>query len=199
MMYRSFIKRLLDLFLALILLPFLFILAIPVSIVIYREDKGSPFYIAHRLGRNMKKFKMVKFRTMKINAEDIRNPDGSTFNSADDPRQTRVGKWLRKTSIDELPQIINVLKGEMSFIGPRPSPLGNEGRYPKFYFKKFNVRPGVTGLTQAKLRNKATMQERMEMDVYYSEHISFLMDLGILILTLKTVLLQKNIHRNESD
>lgn len=137
MMYRYGIKRVFDIIGSLLLLPFLLIIMIPVAIIIKLEDKGPVFYNAPRLGKGMREFPMYKFRSMKVNAPDIRNEDGSTFNSDDDPRVTKIGNVLRKTSIDELPQLLNVLKGDMSFVGPRPSPLGNKDIYPKEFFKKF--------------------------------------------------------------
>jgi lipopolysaccharide/colanic/teichoic acid biosynthesis glycosyltransferase len=194
-MYRYGIKRLFDVIGALLALPLLLIIMIPVSIMIKLEDKGPVFYIAPRLGKDMKEFRMYKFRTMKVNAPDIRNEDGSTFNSDDDPRVTKVGKILRKTSIDELPQIINVLKGDMSFVGPRPSPLGNKDKYPKEYFRKFDVRPGITGYNQALLRNKSTMEQRVKNDLYYVENISFTLDIKIIFMTVVSVLKCKNINR----
>lgn len=198
MMYRYGIKRVFDIILSLLALPLLLIVMIPVAILIKLEDRGPVFYNAPRLGRNMKEFKMYKFRSMKVNAPDIRNEDGSTFNSDDDPRVTKVGKILRKTSIDELPQIINVLKGDMSFVGPRPSPLGNKDLYPKEYFRKFEVKPGITGYNQALLRNKSTMKERVINDLYYVENLSFFLDLKILFMTFNSVISSKNINRFDS-
>ena len=199
MMYRYGIKRVFDIILSLLALPLLLIVMIPVAILIKLEDRGPVFYNAPRLGRNMKEFKMYKFRSMKVNAPDIRNEDGSTFNSDDDPRVTKVGKILRKTSIDELPQIINVLKGDMSFVGPRPSPLGNKDLYPKKYFRKFDVRPGITGYNQALLRNKSTMEQRVANDLYYVENLSFKLDLKILLMTIISVLRTKNINRFDKE
>ena len=197
-MYRYFIKRLLDIIFALILLPIVLVIIIPVSIAIKIEDGGPVFYNGPRLGKNMKQFTMYKLRSMKVNAPDIRNEDGTTFNSNDDPRVTKVGKFIRKTSIDELPQIFNVLKGEMSFIGPRPSPLGDKSIYPKEFFKKFDVLPGITGYNQALLRNNATMEERIKNDSYYVDNISFRLDMKILFMTIGNVVFSKNIYRNES-
>lgn len=195
-MYRRYIKRILDIIIALIALPFILIIGIPIAIAIKIEDGGSIFFLGPRYGKDMKKFKMFKFRSMKMNAEDIRNADGSTYNSAQDDRQTRIGKFLRKTSLDELPQFLNVLVGDMSFIGPRPSPMGNEATYTEFIKKKFQVRPGITGLNQALKRNSATMEERYKNDVYYAEHISFALDVKIVLLTIKSVLLRKNIYNS---
>ena len=153
-------------------------------------------YNAERYGCNMKKFKMFKFRSMKMNAPDVRNADGTTFNSEKDVRLTKIGGFLRKTSIDELPQIFNVLLGDMSFVGPRPSPMGNENTYTDFIRKKFGVRPGITGYNQALKRNSATLEERYRNDVYYAEHVSFLLDCRIIIMTLKSVLRRENVYKN---
>ena len=131
-----------------------------------------------------------------MNAPDVRNADGTTFNSEKDVRLTKIGGFLRKTSIDELPQIFNVLLGDMSFVGPRPSPMGNENTYTDFIRKKFGVRPGITGYNQALKRNSATLEERYRNDVYYAEHVSFLLDCRIIIMTLKSVLRRENVYKN---
>src|SRR5699024_345724 len=116
-MYKYFIKRLLDVILAIALIPLLLVVTVLVAPFIFLEDKGSVFYISDRLGKKGRVFKMYKFRTMKENSRDIRNADGSTYNGEYDSRVTKVGRFLRRTSIDELPQVLNVLRGEMSFIG----------------------------------------------------------------------------------
>lgn len=198
-MYRYFIKRIFDILLSLLLLPFVLLIMIPVAIAIKIEDKGPIFYNATRLGKDMNEFIMYKFRSMKVNAPDIRNEDGTTFNSDNDIRVTKVGKILRKTSIDELPQILNVLKGDMSFVGPRPSPLGDKSIYPKEFFKKFDARPGITGYNQAVLRNNATMDERIINDAYYVDNISAILDIKIIIMTIVSVLQSKNINRNDKN
>lgn len=190
-------KRALGFILAVIAVPFVLILAIPVSIIIKFEDGGPIFYRGKRVGKDMKEFKMYKFRSMKVNAPDIRNVDGSTFNAEDDPRLTSIGKFIRKTSIDELPQIFNVLLGQMAWIGPRPSPLGNISKYPEYYEKKCKVLPGITGYTQAKLRNSASLEERMRNDIYYAENISFLLDIKIVFMTISTVVFRKGIYREQ--
>lgn len=116
-MYRKYVKRLLDVILSLILMiPLLLIVSI-FGIIIKIEDKGSVFYCGERLGKNMSTFKMYKLRSMKMNAPDLRNEDGTTFNADDDPRLLKIGNFIRKTSIDELPQIINVLRGDSGIIG----------------------------------------------------------------------------------
>jgi len=110
---------------------------------------------------------MYKFRSMKVNAPDIRNPDGSTFNSDSDYRVTQVGKILRKTSIDELPQVLNILKGEMSFIGPRPNLPNDSNQYLGLENDRLKVRPGITGYSQAYYRNSITASERYQYDIMY--------------------------------
>lgn len=195
-MYQSFFKRLFDLTIAIIAVPILSIIWLPIYLAIKIEDKGSIIYPSTRLGVDMVPFKMYKFRSMAENAPDIRNSDGTTYNATDDARVTKVGRFLRKTSLDELPQIINILKGDMSWIGPRPSPLGDKSIYPEDFFLKFKVRPGITGYSQAKVRNNATMPERIALDKYYVETISLILDIKIIWWTIVSVLSHRNINRN---
>lgn len=197
-MYAKYIKRLLDIVLSILALPFVLIISAILIPCIYFEDKGSPFYNAPRLGKDGKIFIMYKFRSMKVNAPDIRNADGTTFNSDNDPRVTKIGRFIRKTSLDELPQVFNVLKGDMSFIGPRPDLpdavkvyIGNEAQ-------RNSVRPGITGYSQAYFRNNIELHERFQQDVYYAENVSFALDFKILVKTISTVLCRKNIYRNGS-
>jgi len=196
-MYADFFKRLIDIVISIIVLPFFFILYLIIGVMIKRDDGGSIFYNGERLGKDMKEFRMHKFRTMVENAPDIRNQDGSTYNSDNDSRLTKVGGFLRKTSLDEIPQILNVFKGDMSIVGPRPSPLGNKDLYPKEFFKKFEVKPGITGYNQALLRNNSTMDQRVKNDVYYVASISFILDIKIVLWTITSVLGSKNINRND--
>ena len=119
-MYRYFFKRLFAILFAIIALPFVVLIAMIIKPIIYLEDKGPLFYVSKRAGKNAKTFNMYKFRSMKVDSPNLLNSDGSTYNSENDNRQTRVGKILRKTSIDELPQIFNILKGDMTWVGPRP-------------------------------------------------------------------------------
>ena len=196
MIYRKYVKRILDILVSIFAMPFVFLIGIPVAAAIKAEDGGSVFYKGPRYGKKKKKFSMLKFRSMKMDAEDIRNPDGTTYNAENDGRQTKIGKILRKTSLDELPQFFNVLRGDMSFIGPRPSPMGNEATYTDFVKKKFSVRPGITGYNQALKRNSATLEERYQNDVFYAENVSFVLDLKIIYYTVKSVLLRKNIYRS---
>ena len=196
-MYRKFIKRLLSIFLSIIGMPFFVLIFIIVAPLIFIEDKGPVFYNAPRLGRNGKIYKMYKFRSMKVNAPDLRNEDGTTYNSEDDPRVTRIGRVLRKTSIDETPQILNVLIGNMSFIGPRPDlPGADKTAYRKGDDVKLSVNPGITGYSQAYYRNSSTLDQRFDGDVYYAKNISFVLDVKILFKTIKTVITRKNVYRN---
>ena len=195
-MYNKILKRLIDIVISLMLIPLVLVLMFPIALFIKLEDHGDVFYNAERYGRNMRKFRMFKFRSMKMNAPDIRNADGTTFNSEKDIRLTRIGSFLRKTSIDELPQILNVFLGDMSFVGPRPSPMGNERTYTDFVKKKFDVRPGITGYNQALLRNSATLEERYKNDIYYAENLSFLLDCKIIYMTLRSVLCRENVYKN---
>ncbi len=197
-MYRTVIKPILDVSLALLLLPALALLAVPVTVLIRREDGGPVLYTSRRLGKHGQEFRMYKFRTMQVNAPDLRNPDGSTFSAENDPRLTRVGRILRKTSLDELPQILNVLRGDMSFIGPRPDLPGALLRYNDTEKKKLDVRPGISGYSQAYARNAATMHEKFAADVFYVDNLSFGLDLKILLKTLDSVIRRKNIYTSQN-
>ena len=194
--YRKCIKRLLGLFFSVIGLPVFGIIYVIIAPLIKLEDKGPVFYCAPRLGKNGKLYNMFKFRSMKVNAPDLRNSDGTTFNSEDDPRVTKIGKILRKTSLDETPPLLNVLKGDMSWIGPRPDLPDAMDVYTKEDRKKLLVRPGITGYSQAYYRNSAEFSEKMAGDVYYAKNLSFMLDLKILGKTLITVLRRRNLSRN---
>lgn len=196
-MYRRHIKRILDVMICIIALPFWLLLCVIIIPLIYLEDRGNPFYNALRLGKNGKLYKMYKFRSMKINAEDIRNEDGTTYNSEGDLRLTRIGKFIRKTSIDETPQLLNVLKGDMSLIGPRPDLPDGIKKLTSFQKQKLDVLPGITGYSQAYYRNNVSLEDRYKQDVYYVNHISFFFDIKIFVKTVTTILFHKNIYRNE--
>lgn len=197
-MYINFVKRFIDIIIGLLAFPFVLILIIIMGPIIYFNDKGPIFYNAERLGLNGKPFKMFKFRSMFVNAPDIRNEDGSTYNGDDDPRVTKVGRFMRKTSLDEIPQFLNVLLGDMSLIGPRPDPLDDMNIYTKHQKKKLIVRPGITGYNQAYYRNSVEQNEKFEHDVYYAENISFLLDLKIFFKTITTVLSHDSVYNDAS-
>lgn len=194
-MYKKFFKRAVDFIGALILTPFILLICMIVGPLIYLEDKGSVFYKAKRRGVRGIIFEMYKFRSMKMNAPDIRNADNSTFNSPDDPRITRIGKILRKTSIDELPQIFNILKGDMSFIGPRPITIDRPLEdYDEKRKVRLEVRPGITGYSQAYFRNSISQEEKLQYDAEYAKNVTFIGDMKIFFKTIETVLLRKNIY-----
>lgn len=182
-----------DVFISLLTIPAFILMFLLFAPLIYLEDKGSFFFFAQRLGKGGQIFYMIKFRTMTENAPDIRLPDGSTYNSDDDPRLTKIGKFLRKTSIDEIPQIINVIKGEMSIIGPRPDTIDSLANYTSEEKTILSIRPGITGFNQAYYRNSIGSKQKLKNDIYYVNNISFLLDLKILFKTVKTVLLKENV------
>lgn len=199
-MYKTYVKRCFDIMFSLIGIPFLAIAFIFIAPLIYAEDRGTIFYKAKRRGKYGNIFKMYKFRTMKMNAPDIRNADNSTYNANDDPRLTSIGKFLRKLSIDEIPQILNVLKGEMSIIGPRPITINRPlDEYDEKRRIRLYVRPGITGYTQAYFRNSITQEEKLQHDADYAENVTFVGDLKIFIKTIEAVLLRKNIYSNQEN
>ncbi|MFD0826429.1 sugar transferase [Neobacillus sp. M.A.Huq-85] len=192
-MYKNFLKRIFDLLLAFIALPFWLIILALIGPIIYFQDKGTVFYNAPRLGKNGKIFKMYKFRSMKLNAPDLRNEDGSTFNAEDDPRLTNIGKFIRKTSLDETPQILNILKGDMSIIGPRPDLPEHIDLYEGNEERKLEIRPGVTGYNQAYFRNTVPWKERIQNDIYYIDHLSLALDIKVFFKTAISVLRREDI------
>lgn len=200
-MYKHFFKRVIDIIGAIILLPFVLMEIIILAPIIWFTDKGPVFYNANRAGKDYKPFKMFKLRSMYVNSPDLKNPDGSTFNSDNDPRVTPIGRIMRKTSLDEIPQFINVLLGDMSFIGPRPKLYGGIEVYNNYsdeYKKSFEVKPGITGYAQAYYRNSITQDEKFHWDAYYADHISLGMDVKIIWQTVVSVVARKNINTEQS-
>lgn len=194
-MYRKCGKRVIDIILSLLALPIVGFVIIVVGICIFIFDGKPIFYNSSRRGKNGKIYKMYKFRTMKVNAPDLRNSDGSTFNSNNDVRVTKTGRLLRKLSIDEIPQILNVLIGDMSFIGPRPNlPSKRYSEMTKSEKKRLSVRPGITGYSQAYFRNSISQDEKYKNDLYYINHLSLRLDIKIFFKTIESVLRQKNIY-----
>ncbi len=180
--YEKYIKRSLDFICALIAILFLSPVMLIVAILV-RIKLGSPIiFTQERPGRNEKIFKMYKFRSM----SDARDKNGNLL--PDEKRLGNFGKSLRATSLDELPELFNILKGEMSIVGPRPLLVEYLPKYNKKQHKRHNIRPGLTGYAQVHGRNTSTWQERLEKDVWYVEHISFLEDIKIILLTLKVVI-----------
>lgn len=197
-MYKV-IKRFLDFILSVICLPFIIIAIIIFGVLIKIEDRGPIFYFADRIGKNGKIFKMFKFRSMVQDAPDLRMDDGSTFNSENDSRVTKLGKFMRKTSIDEVPQILNVLIGDMSFIGPRPDSAMWIDNYTEEERIIHKVAPGISGYNQVINRNSVTTKEKLKNDIYYVNNMNFWLDLKIVFLTIKTILFSENIYREEDD
>lgn len=197
-MYETCIKRILDLLIGIIGLPFFIVAFFVVGPIIKGTDKGPIFYNAKRIGKNGKLFKMFKFRSMYVDAPDIRNADGATYNGANDPRVTKIGKFMRATSIDELPQVLNILNGTMSLIGPRPDPPDDMLIYTERQKEKLKVRPGLTGYNQAYFRNSVEQNEKFEHDLYYAEHVSFWLDTKIFFKTIDTVLSHKSVYNDAS-
>lgn len=195
-MYEHFFKRIIDLVLSLFALPFLLLIFIPVAIAIKLDDGGPVFYKSPRVGKHFRKFGMYKFRSMIVNAPDWRNEDGGTYNSADDQRVTRVGKFLRETSLDETPQILNIIKGDMSIIGPRPGDWESVDTYEEDEKDKCKVVPGLTGYCQAYYRNNASVREKRLKDAWYANNVSFALDVKIFFKTLSTLLRHENIYTN---
>lgn len=190
------IKRSADIILSLLVLPIILLIVFPIGILIKYEDKGPVFFKSKRVGKNSRIFNMYKLRTMYVNAPDIRQQDGSTYNSANDSRVTKIGKWLRKTSIDELPQIFNILIGDMSIIGPRPStPYWLTICKPE-ELEILNVLPGLTGYNQAYFRNSINDSEKYKNDLYYVKNMSIRLDLKIFFKTIEVVLKRDKVFNN---
>ncbi len=197
-MYVKVVKRIADILIGLIAFPFLAIIILIVGIAIKIDDGGPVFYKAKRIGKDSKIFNMYKFRSMIVNAPNWTNKDGSTYNAPDDDRVTRVGRFIRKTSIDELPQFLNLLVGNMSLIGPRASGAGALDSYLPDEVAKMNVLPGITGYTQAYYRNGLTVREKRLKDAWYAENVSFILDVKIFFKTIVTVLKREEIYTNEA-
>lgn len=200
-MYKHFFKRLIDIIIGLCALPFVLLIIIILAPFIYLTDKGPVFYNAVRAGKGYKPFKMYKLRSMYVNSPNLKNPDGSTFNSDNDPRVTPIGRIMRKTSLDEFPQFLNVLIGSMSFIGPRPKLYNSNvalAEMDQNHRDSYKAKPGITGYAQAYFRNSITNEEKFHWDAYYANNITFPMDAKIILKTVKSVLLRENINTEQS-
>ena len=183
-MYK-YIKRLMDILLALIGLLFAFIPMIIVTIAIKLESKGPALFKQERTGKDGKNFKLYKFRSMTV--------DNDVMNFKTENKITKVGKFIRKTSLDELPQLFNIIKGEMSFIGPRPWITEYYNNFNAYQKRRVEVLPGITGLAQATGRNNLNIFEKINYDIEYVDNFSFKMDLKVVFKTIKTVLSKEDI------
>ena len=194
--YQVVLKRVMDILLCIIILPIVLLITIPIAIAIKIEDGGPVFYKSRRLGKGFGEFDMFKFRSMKVNAPDLRNGDGSTYNSQNDSRVTRIGRFIRETSLDELPQCFNVLLGHMSLIGPRAGDVESKDTYEEDEKDKMLVRPGISGYTQAYYRNHLGVREKRLYDAWYAHNVSLWLDIKIILKTVATVLKRENVYTN---
>jgi len=190
-MYKRFFKQIIDFIIALTALVILSPLLLIVVILLFFANKGNPFFFQNRPGKDERIFKIVKFRTM----TNKRDENGILLPDAD--RLTGIGKFVRKTSFDEIPQLINVLMGDMSLIGPRPLlpeylPIFNERQK-----KRHSVRPGITGWAQVNGRNAISWNKKFEYDVWYVENLSFTLDMKILFKTIKKVIISEGINTQD--
>jgi lipopolysaccharide/colanic/teichoic acid biosynthesis glycosyltransferase len=189
-MYKNFFKRVFDFFIALIALLLIGWLIGLVAIWLHFANKGAGvFFLQPRPGKNGKIFKVIKFKTM----TDEKDENGNLL--PDEKRLTNVGKFVRSTSIDELPQLINVLKGDMSLIGPRPLLVQYLPLYNEIQARRHEVRPGITGWAQCHGRNAISWQKKFELDVWYVDNLSFIVDLKVLFLTIKKVFKREGISQ----
>ena len=192
-MYRSFLKRLIDFSLVFCALMICFPVLFIITLWLHFANKGAGvFFLQNRPGRDGKIFKVIKFKTM----TDERDSKGNLL--PDEQRLTKVGKFVRSTSIDELPQLINVLKGDMALIGPRPLLPQYLPLYSKKQARRHEVRPGITGWAQVNGRNAISWTKKFELDVWYVDHCSFLLDLKIFLLTIRKVFVREGISSDTS-
>lgn len=189
-MYKHFFKRLIDFIIVFTALAFIWPFLLAITIWLHLANKGAgAFFFQERPGKNGKIFKVIKFKTM----TDERDAQGNLLPDAD--RLTPVGRFVRSTSIDELPQLINVLKGDMSLIGPRPLLVKYLPLYSPEQARRHEVRPGITGWAQCHGRNAISWTKKFELDVWYVDHISFMTDLKVIFLTIKKVVCREDINQ----
>lgn len=194
--FYRIVKRLMDILLSIVAIILLSPVFLIVALVIRVDSKGKIIFGHERIGQGMKKIKVYKFRTMYENSDEIFNNFTEeqkreyyiNFKLDNDPRITKVGKFLRETSLDELPQLVNILKGDMSIVGPRPIVEKEVKKYGKYAQTVFSVLPGLTGYWQANGRSDTTYEERVQMDMYYIKNRSLLMDMNIILKTFISVI-----------
>ena len=189
-MYKNFFKRFLDFWISLIVLILISPILLVVTIWLHFANKGAgAFFFQERPGKDAKIFKVIKFKTM----TDERDADGNLL--PDEQRLTKVGKFVRSTSIDELPQLINVLKGDMALIGPRPLLPQYLPLYSPEQARRHEVRPGISGWAQCHGRNAISWTEKFKFDVWYVDHVSLMTDLKVIFITIKKVLFKEDINQ----
>ncbi|MES2544098.1 MAG: sugar transferase [Bacteroidota bacterium] len=191
-MYKFFWKRIIDLFLAIFGLVFLSPLFIVVYIGLYMVNDGQPFFFQQRPGKNQVIFKIIKFKTM----NDKKDRNGELLSDAE--RLTKIGIFVRKTSLDEIPQLINVIKGDMSLIGPRPLLIQYLSLYNEFQSRRHEIKPGITGWAQVNGRNAISWQQKFEYDIWYVDNATFILDLKIIFYTFKKVFKSEGISASDN-
>ncbi len=190
-MYRSFFKRLIDFFAALLLLVIFSPVIIVVALVLAYVNKGKAFFFQERPGKDEKSIYIIKFKSM----TDEKDENGNLL--PDIKRMTKAGSFVRKYSLDELPQFINVLKGDMSLVGPRPLLPKYLPLYSEEQRRRHLVKPGITGWAQVNGRNSISWTEKFKLDVYYQQHLSFMLDVKILFLTVLKVIKREGVNQTE--
>ena len=190
-MYRFFFKRIFDFLAAFVLLLLAFPVLVVLFVILYNQNKSNVFFFQERPGRNQKAFHIIKFKTM----TDEKDASGNLL--PDNQRITMAGSLIRKLSLDELPQLINVLKGDMSLVGPRPLLFKYIPLYSPEQLRRHEVRPGITGWAQVNGRNAIAWTKKLEHDIYYVAHLSFALDLKILWITLIKVISRHGVNQAE--
>jgi undecaprenyl phosphate N,N'-diacetylbacillosamine 1-phosphate transferase len=188
-MYKTFFKRLLDFFASLLGFILLSPIFLIVTIGLFFANQGKPFFFQTRPGKNEQLFRIIKFKTM----NDKKDVEGNLL--PDSERLTSIGSFVRRTSLDEIPQLLNVLKGDMSLIGPRPLLVSYLPLYSDYQKQRHNIRPGITGWAQINGRNAISWEQKFEYDVWYVQHCSFFLDVKILFLTVKKVFIKEGISQ----
>lgn len=191
-MYKNYLKRVIDLLLSLLALMFISPIFVGIIIGLYFVNQGKPFFFQQRPGKNGKIFKIIKFKTM----NDKKDVNGELLPDAE--RLTKIGLIVRKTSLDEIPQLINVIKGDMSLIGPRPLLIEYLPLYNEFQSRRHDVKPGITGWAQINGRNAISWTQKFEYDVWYVDNLSFILDMKIVFKTVLKVVKSDGISSNES-
>lgn len=190
-MYKYFFKQIIDFLLSSLGFIIVFPIFILVTICLLFANKGKPFFLQQRPGKNNKIFKIIKFKTMNDNKDN----DGNLLPPS--KRITFIGNFVRKTSLDEIPQLINVIKGDMSLIGPRPLRIEYLPLYSKTEIRRHEIKPGITGWAQINGRNSISWEQKFEMDIFYVDNMSIYFDVKILLLTIKKIFKRENIYESD--